>query len=668
MAFNQGFNNGNSGKAGGGGGASDVTGLTDTNISSPSNNQVLKYDAATSTWVNAADVDTVVLGSVQTAVNQAAQLALTTQQGDVVVRSDENKSYVHNGGTAGTMADFTLLATPTDAVLSVDSNTGAITAAQLKTSYESNADTNEFSDAEQTKLGNTSGTNTGDQTITLTGDVTGTGTGSFATTIGTNAVDPAMLSATGTASGTTFLRGDNTWATPTDTDTVYTLPSSVVHDTESGALHATDALRISGHTVQLYKGDGSSESVTVPDNNTTYSNATTSSSGLMSNTDKGKLDGVATSANNYTHPTGAGYKHIPTGGATGQILEYSSSGTAVWATPAGGGGASDVDGLSDGYSTPGMASASQPGSSIGIGELCLRGESAASNTYGYNTALGHEALSKTWMGGKYNVTIGFQAHLNSSANWNTVIGYQSGYYNTSGNSNTFVGCNAARNLQSGSNNVAIGDEALHSAYPSASDNNVAVGRRTLKSVYNGRENTALGFQAMYHTSTGINSIAVGYNANPTSNITSYEVTLGNSSISNLRCNDTTISSLSDQRDKAEITNLPDSAGLDFINNLRPVTFHWDRRDWYDDGVTPDGSKIKRDYRSWKTNSGQRMGFIAQEVLEATQPHQFMKDSQVVSTENEDKLEFAPAHLITPLVKAVQQLTARVAELEAKLGA
>jgi hypothetical protein len=52
---------------------------------------------------------------------------LTTQEGDVVVRSDENKSYVRNSGTAGTMADFTLLATPTDAVLSVDGNTGAIT-------------------------------------------------------------------------------------------------------------------------------------------------------------------------------------------------------------------------------------------------------------------------------------------------------------------------------------------------------------------------------------------------------------------------------------------------------------------------------------------------------------------------------------------------------------
>jgi len=61
--------------------------------------------------------------------------------------------------------------------------------------------------------GTHSGTNTGDQTITLTGDVTGTGTGSFATTIAVDAVDIPMLSATGTASATTYLRGDNTWAT-----------------------------------------------------------------------------------------------------------------------------------------------------------------------------------------------------------------------------------------------------------------------------------------------------------------------------------------------------------------------------------------------------------------------------------------------------------------------
>ena len=33
----------------------------------------------------------------------------------------------------------------------------------------------------------------------------------------------------------------------------------------------------------------------------------------------------------YTHPTGAGDKHIPTGGSPGQFLKYDSSGTAVWA-------------------------------------------------------------------------------------------------------------------------------------------------------------------------------------------------------------------------------------------------------------------------------------------------------------------------------------------------
>lgn len=56
-------------------------------------------------------------------------------------------------------------------------------------------------------------------------------------------------------------------------------------------------------------------------------------SGLMSGSDKAKLDGVAANANNYTHPTTAGNKHVPTGGATGNILVYGgASGTASWTT------------------------------------------------------------------------------------------------------------------------------------------------------------------------------------------------------------------------------------------------------------------------------------------------------------------------------------------------
>ena len=71
------------------------------------------------------NVGAIALTTVQTAANESAHLALTAQEGDIVVRSDQNKSYVHNGGTAGNMNDYTLLLTPTDAVLSVTTTDGS---------------------------------------------------------------------------------------------------------------------------------------------------------------------------------------------------------------------------------------------------------------------------------------------------------------------------------------------------------------------------------------------------------------------------------------------------------------------------------------------------------------------------------------------------------------
>lgn len=85
-----------------------------------------------------------------------------------------------------------------------------------------------------------------------------------------------------------------------------------------------------GKQEKYLRGDGTWQ--TPPDTNTTYSNATTSAAGLMSASDKTKLNGIATSANNYTHPTTAGNKHIPSGGSTNQILTYSAAGTARWSS------------------------------------------------------------------------------------------------------------------------------------------------------------------------------------------------------------------------------------------------------------------------------------------------------------------------------------------------
>ena len=73
-----------------------------------------------------------------------------------------------------------------------------------------------------------------------------------------------------------------------------------------------------------------SEDNVISATDTKYIVATTDVNGLMSSGDKTKLNGIATGANKYSHPTTPGNKHIPSGGATNQILRYSESGTAVW--------------------------------------------------------------------------------------------------------------------------------------------------------------------------------------------------------------------------------------------------------------------------------------------------------------------------------------------------
>ena len=147
-----------------------------------SSGQVLKYSSAgTAQWgtdnnttytagtgLNLSgtefSVTSLALTTVQEAANESAMLGLTTQEGDVVVRTDENKSYVKNAGTAGSMSDFTLLRTPTDAVLSINGNTGAISAAQIASAVEAASDSNTFTDADHTKLNAIEASATADQT------------------------------------------------------------------------------------------------------------------------------------------------------------------------------------------------------------------------------------------------------------------------------------------------------------------------------------------------------------------------------------------------------------------------------------------------------------------------------------------------------------------------
>jgi len=151
---------------------------------------------------------------------------------------------------------------------------------------------------------------------------------------------------------------------------------------------------------------------------------------------------------------------------------------------------------------------------------------------------------------------------------------------------------------------------------------------------------------MFAITTGANNLLLGNNAQSPTTTSSNVITLGNSSISCIRAQVTTISALSDQRDKTNVVDLP--LGLQFILDLRPVKFTWNMRD---------GGKVGTD----------DTGFIAQEVLSVEDKYNVGQYLDMVGRENPDKLEIKPGKLIPILVKAIQELSDKVDLLESKLA-
>ena len=215
-----------------------------------------------------------------------------------------------------------------------------------------------------------------------------------------------------------------------------------------------------------------------------------------------------------------------------------------------------------------------------------------------------------------------------------------------------------------SNNVGLGFQSL-TAVTTGSHNN-GVGTQSLAAVTTGETNSSIGHMAGYWITTGDNNLCLGYQsghtASPSGKITTGDnnVCLGNDSIANLYCADTSISS-SDSRDKTDVEDF--THGLSWINELRPVTYRWDKRTWYSDdkSVTPDGSK-KRDRI--------HIGFLAQEAIEVEKKHGYAdkKDNFLVANQDEDEND--PSYgikyerLVPILVNAVKELSAKVAVLEA----
>jgi hypothetical protein len=260
---------------------------------------------------------------------------------------------------------------------------------------------------------------------------------------------------------------------------------------------------------------------------------------------------------------------------------------------------------------------------IAMGVSALRFNTSGSS----NTALGRDAL-----------------RANTTASNNTAVGYQAAYSQTTGGGNTAVGYLALYDNTTGTSNVAAGNSALTNN--TIGGGNVAFGSSALSGVTTGNFNTAIGHTTGDTLTTGTNNTCIGYDAVPSSATVNHEFTLGNTQITNLRCNDTTISSLSDARDKTNVVDIP--LGLDFINKMRPVAFDWDRRDGSMQGA--------KDF-----------GFIAQELKTIQDETTYAEHLRLVHDENPEKLEADPMKTYPVLIKAIQELSAKVDALQTEIN-
>lgn len=249
------------------------------------------------------------------------------------------------------------------------------------------------------------------------------------------------------------------------------------------------------------------------------------------------------------------------------------------------------------------------------------------------------------------IAFGFAANQAGSGASNICIGDFAGRFEggNTGGSNIFIG--GAAGFGTGTSisspfNVGIGASALQNV--SGGGYNTAVGTEAGDKITTGTNNLILGYSAASSgtndLTTGTNNTVIGYNAATSSATVSNTVTLGNSSITTLRCQVTTITGLSDARDKANIGDLP--AGLNFVKALRPVEFDWNMRDGGKVGVYD-------------------TGFIAQD-LKAAQEATGVNIPGLVFEDNPDRLEAGYGKLIPVLVKAIQELNAKVEALEAQL--
>ena len=331
----------------------------------------------------------------------------------------------------------------------------------------------------------------------------------------------------------------------------------------------------------------------------------------------------------------------------------------------------------------------------GGGNTAVGVRALSSNAAFSNVGVGADAQFRV-VSGSYNVSVGTSSSYNNvSGSYNVAIGHRSLQSNTQSN-NVSVGADSLFYNTSGSDNVAVGTRALLN---NQSVVNTACGHWALTGCTTGLTNSAFGGYCLTNLTTFSNCTGLGFNAQVTG---SNQVQLGNS--------DTTaysygaVQNRSDLRDKADIRDT--ELGLDFIDALRPVDYKWDMREDYrqeapesvikpteisEDASDEDKAKYAEELAAYEsyvvakdqwleesqlaniTHDGSNKrsryhhGLIAQEVKAVLDQQGIdfggFQDHSLKG--GDDVLSIGYIELIAPMIKSIQQLKARIEQLESE---
>jgi hypothetical protein len=296
-----------------------------------------------------------------------------------------------------------------------------------------------------------------------------------------------------------------------------------------------------------------------------------------------------------------------------------------------------------------------------------------------NSALGFKAMASNALGYE-NVAVGILALRNDSYSERSVAvgGYcmenaVNAYYSTA------VGWGAMGGGTGGGKNAAFGVYAL---YDNFGDANAAFGLSAMQLNTSGSNNAAIGRDALYGNTTGYGNTALGSyadgitgslnNATAIGGFTivdaSDKVRIGNAAVTVVE--GPVFYTVSDGRFKTNVRS-EDVVGLDFIQRLRPVVYNFDTRaltDHWTQNMNAEqrATHLNRDFGP--STAIRQSGFIAQEVEQAAKEAGYNFNGVHVPVDANDNYSVSYSQFVVPLVKAVQEQQAQIADLQAQVRA